>query len=49
MHRRHLVLAGLCASLAAAAVQAQADRPALRILVGFPPGGSADTIARLLA
>ena len=49
MRRRHLVLAGLSTSLAASAVQAQADRPPLRILVGFPPGGSADTIARLLA
>jgi tripartite-type tricarboxylate transporter receptor subunit TctC len=49
MRRRHLVLAGLSTTLAPAAVQAQADRPPLRILVGFPPGGSADTIARLLA
>ena len=49
MRRRHLVLAGLSTSLAASAVRAQADRPPLRILVGFPPGGSADTIARLLA
>ncbi len=28
---------------------AQADRPALRVLVGFPPGGSADLIARALS
>ena len=33
----------------AALAQAQADKPPLRILVGFPPGGSADVIARLLA
>ena len=39
----------MATSLAAAGVQAQAERPPLKILVGFPPGGSADTIARLLA
>ena len=37
------------AALAAPAAQAQADKPPLRILVGFPPGGLADTLARLLA
>lgn len=49
MRRRDVMLAGAAASLAATGVQAQADRPPLKILVGFPPGGSADTIARLLA
>ncbi|MFY9511383.1 MAG: Bug family tripartite tricarboxylate transporter substrate binding protein, partial [Rubrivivax sp.] len=34
--------------LAAAGLQAQLDRP-VKILVGFPPGGSADVAARLLA
>lgn len=44
-HRRLAisVLAGL-----AALAQAQ-DKPPLKILVGFPPGGSADTLARLVA
>ena len=47
MKRRFLLMSA--AALAAPAVWAQSDRPALRILVGFPPGGSADVIARLLA
>ena len=47
MQRRSLLMSA--AALAAPAAWAQSDRPALRILVGFPPGGSADVIARLLA
>ena len=49
MTRRRRLIAGLACTLVAPAVLAQAERPPLRILVGFPPGGSADTIARLLA
>jgi tripartite-type tricarboxylate transporter receptor subunit TctC len=48
MHRRSLLAAAPWA-LAALTANAQSSKPPLRILVGFPPGGSADTIARLLA
>jgi tripartite-type tricarboxylate transporter receptor subunit TctC len=47
-----LTLAAISTALlgmASGPAHAQADRPALRILVGFPPGGSADVIARALA
>ena len=47
MKRRTLLQTA--ATFSAPAAWAQADKPPLRILVGFPPGGSADTIARLLA
>jgi tripartite-type tricarboxylate transporter receptor subunit TctC len=43
---RRLLLTGVLATLATI-TQAQ-DKPALKILVGFPPGGSADQIARLV-
>jgi tripartite-type tricarboxylate transporter receptor subunit TctC len=46
MKRRHFA-ALAAATLAAPAVMAQ-DRT-MKILIGFPPGGSADVIARLLA
>ena len=47
MNRRHL-LSALVATVALG-VSAQSARPPLKILVGFPPGGSADVIARQMA
>jgi tripartite-type tricarboxylate transporter receptor subunit TctC len=48
MKRRSLVLGAAAASVAGPGALAQ-DKPPIRILVGFPPGGSADTVARLIA
>jgi tripartite-type tricarboxylate transporter receptor subunit TctC len=45
---QHLVLLLLASLSPLHPVQAQ-DKPALKIVVGFPPGGSADTLARLMA
>lgn len=39
----------LLASLSLLPVAQAQDKPALKIVVGFPPGGSADTLARLMA
>ena len=47
MKRRHFN--ALAAAAAALAVPAFAQERTLKILVGFPPGGSVDVIARLLA
>ena len=52
MQRRSLVSAAAAAALATLTGTAPAlaqDKAPIKILVGFPPGGSADTVARLIA
>lgn len=46
--RRRLLLAA-AAGLAPALLRAQPEKPVLRILVGLPPGGGTDAIARAIA
>ncbi len=49
LSRRHLLASALAAG-ASPLLPARADAPrTLRVLVGFPPGGGSDAIARLLA
>jgi tripartite-type tricarboxylate transporter receptor subunit TctC len=43
--RRSLMLAGAALALPAA-LRAQGDKPPIRVLIGFPPGGATDAIAR---
>ena len=52
MFRRTLVASTLALAATAALLPAQAqtpEKPPLKIVVGFPPGGSADLLARLMA
>ena len=46
--RRTLGLAALSLAVLSPGLQAQ-EKPPLKILVGFPPGGSADVLARMVA
>lgn len=47
---RHAFVSALMTSLLCASMVAQAQpAPPIKILVGFPPGGSTDTVARVLA
>lgn len=48
MQRRHLLAIAAASAWGSAPLFAQSDKP-LRLLVGFPAGGSLDVVARLLA
>ncbi len=48
--RRHTLMAGLAAlALASTPALAQSDKGPIRMLVGFPAGGTIDVVARILA
>jgi len=50
VNRRQLTLLAGAAALGVAAPRTRAqDKPLMKVLVGFPPGGSVDVVARLLA
>jgi tripartite-type tricarboxylate transporter receptor subunit TctC len=49
MRRTFLTLAACATACLVAGPLAAQEKPPLKILVGFPPGGSADVIARLVA
>ena len=48
MKRRDLLISSLAVPAMASPLYAQSDKP-LRLMVGFPAGGSIDTVARTLA
>lgn len=48
LSRRHVIVAGAAATTLALPAALRAQGRTLRILVGFPPGGGTDAIARLL-
>ena len=48
LSRRQLLLAG-SSLLAAPALSLAQDKPTIRILLGLPPGGGTDSIARYIA
>ena len=51
LSRRHFLISGACAPLAARAQDAGAPWPArpVKVLVGFPPGQGSDVVARIFA
>ena len=49
MNRKNFVLALAAAALLPAALPARAQEAPLKIVIGFPPGGAVDSLARTLA
>ena len=48
-HRRHLLTAAAAAWAVPGALRAQTDKAPIKVLIGFPPGGATDAIARTVA
>ena len=46
--RRRLLVTAAATGLSWPAAHAQADKPPLKVLIGFPPGGATDAIARVV-